>query len=152
MIGFVLLWTSVLGSQPLLETGYVQTAVAYVDQHDQPCQIGNTVRMIVFVNQKVAGEMVHEVFQEHGQAYLNEQGIAIVADIRPLPWLMRRLIALPRARGFSFRLHLIEDSREAQPFPSKTGKITILKLKRLKIVSILYVSTAQQLREMLALP
>ena len=132
-----------------LAPGQQLTAFTLYDQHDLAAPINATTRIVVFARDMDAADIVEEALADNGAALLTGAGAIFVSDIHRMPSLITRVFAIPSMRKRPYRMVLDREGKLTADLPAQEEKVTIIRLDRLKIESVEYISDAAQLRAVL---
>lgn len=132
-----------------LEVGQKLVKTEFLNQHDEAGSITANTRLLIFVAGGGAGEIVHEVLEKRGDAYLTSNQIAVVADVHRMPSIITALFAKPRMQNYSYKMFLIHEQGEGDSFPRQAEKVTVLQLDQRKIREINFAGNAADLRALL---
>ncbi|MET0028963.1 MAG: hypothetical protein ABW101_15145 [Candidatus Thiodiazotropha sp.] len=141
---FILSTLGASANTGMLTTGDPLPETSLPDQHGQSQNLEGA-RLILFAQDKAAGEMIHEVLQDKTQEQLDAQGIVVVSDISRMPGLVTRFFALPSMRDYSYRIMLGYEAQETQWMPRQEDSVTRLTIQDGKITGIDYARSAEQL-------
>ncbi len=122
-----------------------------LDQNDVPHTVDESVRVIFFAREMEGGKVIQALLAEQGPAYLTKNRALYVADIHEMPSLIAKMIAIPKMQDERpYPTLLDRDGKATAAFPSEEGRVTILKLNRLKVVGIEYRGSVAGLKEAVA--
>ena len=101
------------------------------DQFDKSHTLDNSISTIIFVSSKATGHEVKEFLKEKPADYLQKHHALFVADISPMPVVIRNTFALPDLKKQHYSVLLIYDKEFAKNFKKGTveDKIAIVELK-----------------------
>jgi len=118
-------------------------------QHDKTMSISKKTKMIIFVFAKSSGHTVKQFLDKQSPDYLNKRDIVFVADVSPMPSLIRKYLAMPDLREKKYPIMLIYDENFAEKFKNdeKGDDIMIVDLDNLIVKKIRYVKTAKELQK-----
>lgn len=125
-----------LYGESLWKKGDKFDAIRYEDQHGSIQVLGSEVKNVIFLADMDAKDSLHEVLEDRGQTFLDQHNAVIIADIHRMPYLVSVMFALPAMRDYSYRLLLIREEGPGQRFPSRSGHMTLIRLKDRFIQSI----------------
>jgi hypothetical protein len=134
-----------------LTVGAAVSPRTFEDQHGNEHRLDEAVRVVVFHRDMEAGDAVKEALSATTGKELSERGVAYLADISRMPKLIGRLFALPAMRRRPYPMWLDPDGTQTADLPSEPGRITLLRLDRLKVTAIDTLESAEQLRTALGL-
>ncbi len=120
-------------------------------QHDKKMSISNKTKMIIFVFAKSSGHTVKKFLDKQSSDYLTKKNIVFVADVSPMPSLIRKYLAMPDLRKRKYPIMLIYNENFAEKFKNdnKGNDIMIVDLDHLKITNIRYIKTVDKLQKVI---
>jgi hypothetical protein len=121
------------------------------DQFDKAHTLDDTVTKLIFVSSKSTGHMVKSYLKEKPADFLKKHHTLFVADISPMPVVIRNTFALPDLKKQHYSVLLIYDKTFAKAFKqgSEADKINIVQLKQKEVQSVHQVATVAELDEAL---
>ena len=121
------------------------------DQFDKAHSLSADTKKVIFVFAKSTGHTVKEFLKKQDKNYLPEKNALFVADISPMPTVIRNTFALPDLKKSPFSVLLIYDGEIAKQFKNdaKADNIAVVTLNGGKIEAVKYISTAKELEEAL---
>jgi hypothetical protein len=125
-------------------------ALALEDQHGEPGGIDASTRGVLLSRDMDGGGLVREALAADGAAQLERAGAVYVADVHGMPGLVRRFIAVPRMRERPYRVLLDTEGAPTAALPAEEGKATWLRLEGLRVVEIRFLTSAEEVRQVLA--
>ena len=141
-----LLSATYVWSEPL-QVGEELSLLQYETQRDEKVTIPTGTRTLVFTSEMEASKIAHEVFEVGGEDYLNQNFTIFISDIHRMPFLISKFVALPKMRKYKYTMHLIKEDTAGSIFPREKGKLTIITLDNLKVTSIQFVGSADELKK-----
>lgn len=109
-------------SAPLAQ-GSTFPALALTDQHDKPVTLPGAAHAIVYANAKAVDEWVNPVLTDFEPANLSAKHVIYLSDISRMPWMVSKMIALPKMRERNYSAALIRNDEEKAlarlPTPAK---------------------------------
>ncbi|MBK8396451.1 MAG: hypothetical protein IPL26_14610 [Leptospiraceae bacterium] len=141
--------STVISADPLT-AGREVTLTQYETQHDEKVSLPKDTKLIVFTSEMEASKIAHEVFEKLGDSYLKQKSIVFISDIHRMPFLISKFVALPKMRSYKYSIHLIKEEGPGLIFPREKGKLTVISLSELKVISIEYISTSEELKGRIA--
>jgi len=128
-----------------------KVAFTLPDQFDRPHSLDESITTIIFVASKEAGHEVKEFLKEQPADYLEKHHALFVADISPMPVIIRNTFALPDLKKQHYSVLLIYDKKIAESFKkgTKEDEITIVTLKNGTIEKVQYVEEDDDLEKAL---
>ena len=121
------------------------------NQFDAPSSLTNETKKIVFVFAKATGHTVKEFLKQQDKEYLGSRNALFVADISPMPTVIRNTFALPDFKKSDYSVLLIYDKTIAKTLKNEAqaDKIAIAELENMTIKHIQYVTTEDELHKVL---
>jgi hypothetical protein len=118
------------------------------DQFDKAHTLTDETKKVIFVFAKDTGHTVKTFLKQQEKDYLNKRNAIFVADISPMPTVIRNTFALPDLRKSAYSVLLIYDKEIAKKFKDETkaDKIAVVTLNKGKIEAVKYISTADELK------
>jgi hypothetical protein len=129
-----------------LAVGSVLSAVELRDQHAVTRAIDSSTRAMLFGRDMDGGKVLKGALEPEGAALLERAGAVYVADVSRMPSLIRRIFAYPSLRRRGYPILLDEEGSITASFPGEDGKGTLMRLDRLRLVSVEQFETAEALR------
>lgn len=119
------------------------------EQFDKPHTLGEDTKKIIFVFEKATGHLVKEYLDTKPADYLQRRKILFVADVSPMPSLIRKYVALPDLREHQYPVMLIYDEAFANSYKNKkfADKVMIVTLDKLVVKGVKFVSDAAELEK-----
>jgi len=144
----LLLAAAVSFAKPYTEQSALE-AFSIDDQHGETHTVGADARALLFSRDMDAGAVVKEALAKDGAALLERKDVLYVSDISGMPWFVRQMFAKPSMRDRPYAMLLDEDGELTERFPSVEGKATLILLDQLRVVRIVHIGSATELREAL---
>lgn len=119
------------------------------DQLEVIRPIPNDTKKLFFISSMSASKIVHSVLEEKEPEYLPGLKAVLISDIHKMPSLITKFVALPKMKGYKYRIYLIRDDKTGQPFPREKDMITYINLKKGKITKIQYLANQEELKQAL---
>jgi len=121
------------------------------NQFDTSFSLTNDTKKIIFVFAKATGHTVKEFLKQQEKEYLSSRKALFVADISPMPTVIRNTFALPDFKKSDYSVLLIYDKAIATILKNEVAsdKIAIASLENMTIKEIQYVTTEEELRKLL---
>ena len=121
------------------------------NQFDTSYSLNNDTKKIIFVFAKATGHTVKEFLKQQDKEYLISRNALFIADISPMPTVIRNTFALPDFRKSDYSVLLIYDKTIAGILKNEAeaDKIAIAELENMTIKQIQYVTTEEELRKVL---
>jgi hypothetical protein len=124
-----------------------QLSLTLPDQFDRAYSLGSDTKKIIFVFAKATGHTVKSFLSKQDKEYLNSRNTLFVADVSPMPTVIRNTFALPDLRKSEYSVLLIYDKEIAKTLKNeeKSDKIAVAEIENKTIKSIQYLSTEDEL-------
>ncbi len=121
------------------------------DQFDKSQTLDDSTKILIFAFSKETGHIVKEYLGAQAADYLASRHALFIADISPMPVVIRNTFALPDLKSQKYSVNLIYDKSIAESFKKgvQSDKITIVTLNNKEIQKVEYASTAQELQSAL---
>jgi len=121
------------------------------DQFNKSHTSNKELKTIILSFTKATGHLVKKYLTEQDVDYLPKRNAFFVADISPMPVVIRNTFALPDLKKSSFSVLLIYDKKIATKFKNeeKIDKIAVISLENGVIKEIKYISTKEELKVVL---
>ncbi|RUM74144.1 MAG: hypothetical protein DSZ11_04515 [Sulfurovum sp.] len=118
------------------------------DQFDKSHALSNETKKVIFVFAKATGHTVKKFLTQQDKNYLTERNALFVADISPMPTVIRNTFALPDLKKSAYSVLLIYDGEIAKQFKNdaKAEKIAVVTLNNSTVEAVKYISTAEELK------
>jgi len=133
-----------------LKTG---STIAYTlpDQFDKTQTLDDSIHKLILVFAKDTGHTVKEYLKAQPADYLTKHHTAFIADVSPMPVVIRNTFALPDLRKQHYSVALIFDKKISEDFKkdAKTDEIAVATVKGGKIEKVQYLKSAEELNEAL---
>lgn len=126
-----------------LQVGDAVELTGLQNQFGEPLVLGRTLRKLLFVPDRAAGEVLHEALQERGERFLERHQAVVIADISGMPGFISRFIAVPKMRSYSYAVYLGRKAGATQTLPRRRGRMTLLELDRRRITAWRYVDAGE---------
>ena len=149
MIRFIFLFFLSLGilkANPLV-LGSIFSIDSWQNQHEEEVKITESTERVYFLSDMTASKILHAELEEKKKGYLNSISAVVFSDIHKMPSIITSFIALPKMRSYSYPILLITDEETGKIFPQESEKITLIKLKNKKIISIEFLENIEDLRK-----
>lgn len=117
------------------------------DQFDTKHTINDSTEILILSFAKASGHLVKEFLSNQPKDYLSKREAFFVADISPMPTVIRNTFALPDLKKSSFSVLLIYDKAIASQIKNdaQADKIAIVTLKNKKVINTIYIQTKEEL-------
>lgn len=117
------------------------------DQFDKAHTLSADTQKLILVFAKETGHIVKEFLSTQDGGYLTKRNALFIADISPMPTVIRNTFALPDFKKSAYSVLLIYDGEIAKQLKNdtKADKIAVVSLESGVIKAVKYVSTAQEM-------
>jgi len=132
LLSFSLLFAKATIGEPL-------PVVDLVDQFDNKVEIKSDATLIVSFQKSVSSK-IQAFIDAKPKHYLEDNNILYISDMSAAPTFMIKLFGIPKMKKFDYKVALIYDDAVADMIQREDDKITVIRLKRDKVVSIQFVS------------
>lgn len=121
------------------------------DQFDKKHTLNEDTKILIFSFAKATGHTVKDFLANESNDYLSSRDAMFIADVSPMPTIIRNTFALPDLRKSSYPVLLVYDKAIASQIKNdtKADKIAVVLLKDGTITDTHYISTAQELKTVL---
>jgi len=117
------------------------------DQFDKAHSLTDDTKKLIFVFAKATGHTVKEFLKTQSSDYLSKKNALFIADISPMPTVIRNTFALPDFKKSNYSVLLIYDGEIAKKLKneSQADKIAIATIENGVVKDIKFVATAKEL-------
>ena len=126
------------------------STIAYTlpDQFDKTQTLDDSIRKLILVFAKDTGHTVKEYLKAQPADYLAKYHTAFIADVSPMPVVIRNTFALPDLKRQHYSVTLIYDKKISEDFKkdAKTDQIAVATLNSKKIEKIVYLKSIEELK------
>ena len=121
------------------------------DQFDKSHKVGEDAKILILSFAKATGHTVKGFLAQQPKDYLTSRNAFFIADISPMPTVIRNTFALPDLKKSAYSVLLIYDGKIAAKIKneSKADKIAIASLDNGVITNVKYISTEEELKDIL---
>lgn len=121
------------------------------DQFDNSITLDGSIERVILVFAKATGHTVKEFLKNQPADYLTKHKASFIADVSPMPVVIRNTFALPDLKKQHYSVGLIYDKRISKEFTKgiDTDSIVVVTLKDMVISDIKYLKTEDELVERL---
>ena len=121
------------------------------DQFDKSHSLTNDTKKLILVFAKSTGHTVKAFLNQQNKDYLTKRNTLFVADISPMPTVIRNTFALPDLRKSNYSVLLIYDENIAKSLKNEkeADKIAIATIDKKEIKSVKYITTTAELKAQL---
>ncbi len=131
----------------------VDSSVSFTlpDQFNKAHSLNENTKTLIFSFAKQSGHDVRNFLKEQPQDYLSSKNAFFVADISPMPTVIRNAFALPDLKKSSFSVLLIYDENIAKQFKDekKASEIMVVSLNNKKVTNITFVKDIESLKKLI---
>lgn len=113
---------------------------------ERKMKIPKSTNLIVAAFEKDTGKLVNAYLDTKPAMYMPKHHAVYVADIHNMPSIITSMFALPKMQKYKHLIYLQYDEEFEEFVPNKEEKITIIRLKDKKVVSISFISTQEELK------
>ena len=128
-----------------------RVAFTLPDQFDKTHSLSNSISTIIFVASKSTGHTVKAFLKEKPADYLEKHHALFVADISPMPVIIRNTFALPDLKKQHYSVLLIYDEKISEAFKKgvDTEKIIVATLENGTVTEVKTLESDKALAETL---
>ena len=121
------------------------------DQFDKPHTLNEDTKILIITFAKNTGHIIREFLKNKPKGYLEEKKALFVADISPMPVIIRNTFAMPDLKKSDYTILLIYDKNIASKIKDEKNKdkINIVYLENKKIKDIKYITNEKELEDIL---
>ncbi len=121
------------------------------DQFDKSHQLKDDTKLLIMVFSKATGHTVKEYLKKQPKGFLENRSAMFIADISPMPVVIRNTFALPDFKKSSYSVLLIYDKNLSAKLKDEKNadKIVIVYLENREIKDIKYITSEEELKEVL---
>ena len=121
------------------------------DQFDKPHSLSSETKKIIFVFAKATGHTVKTFLKAQDKSYLTSRNALFVADISPMPTVIRNTFALPDLKKSDYAVLLIYDKLIAKTLKDEAhaDQIAVADIENMTIKNIQFVTTEEELSKLL---
>lgn len=117
------------------------------DQHDASVTLPGAAAVVVFANTKAVDEWADPILAAYGQEQMDAHHVVYLSDIHRMPWMISKMIALPKLRERKYSVALIRDEIESPVLAgTEKGCLKWIQLQSGKIALIAPVCTPEALK------
>ena len=131
----------------------VGSTISYTlfDQFGKAHTLDDSVHTLILVFAKDTGHVVKAYLGAQSADYLTTHHVAFVADISPMPVVIRNTFALPDLKTQPYSVNLILDGAIAEKFKkgAKIDGITLVSLNHKQVEKVVYVENTEALKAMI---
>ena len=141
---------AVASAEEPYKKGDPMVGIALEDQHGEVAKIDASTRLVLFTRDMDAGDTVKAALTEKRAADLEALGLVYAADISGMPGLIRRMFAVPAMRKRGYSMLLDTKGEVTQRFPGEPGRATLIALEELKVTSIRFLGSVDEVEQLFA--
>ncbi len=118
------------------------------DQFDKSHKVGDDAKILILSFAKATGHTVKGFLSKQPKDYLTSRNAFFIADISPMPTIIRNTFALPDLKKSAYSVLLIYDGEIAKKIKNEkqADKIAIATLNNGVIKNVKYISTEEELK------
>ncbi len=132
---------------------YVGSTISYTlfDQFGKSHTLDDSIHTLILVFAKDTGHTVKAYLGAQSADYLSVHHVAFVADISPMPVVIRNTFALPDLKTQPYSVNLILDETIAASLKNgaKVDGITVVTLKNKQVEKVAYAESVEALKAMI---
>lgn len=114
------------------------------DQTETIQKIPADTSKVFFIADMTASKIIHASLETKEPDFLTSKKSILISDIHRMPGLITKFVALPKMRGYSYKIFLIRDDTTGNSIPKEKEKITYFKLKKGIITNIQFLNTTEE--------
>jgi uncharacterized protein YxeA len=117
------------------------------DQFDKAHSLTDDTKKLILVFAKATGHTVKEFLKTKSSDYLSKKNALFIADISPMPTVIRNTFALPDFKKSNYSVLLIYDKEIAKQLKNEANadKIAIATIENGVVKNIKFVTTAKEI-------
>ncbi|MEA3433869.1 MAG: hypothetical protein U9R13_04755 [Campylobacterota bacterium] len=121
------------------------------DQFDKAHTLTTDTKTLVLVFAKATGHTVKEFLKKQDSDYLAKRDTLFVADISPMPTVIRNTFALPDLKKSTYSVLLIYDKNIAKQLKNEAEaeKIAVVTLENGVVKAVKYIDSEEELKALL---
>jgi len=121
------------------------------DQFDKAHTLTEDTKTLILVFSKATGHTVKEFLKKQDSDYLAKRNTLFVADISPMPTVIRNTFALPDLKKSAYSVLLIYDKNIAKQLKNEkeAEKIAVVTLENGVVQASKYISSEEELKTLL---
>ena len=121
------------------------------DQFDKAHTLKADTKTLILVFAKATGHTVKEFLKKQDSDYLAKRATLFVADISPMPTVIRNTFALPDLKKSAYSVLLIYDKNIAKQLKNEkeADKIAVVTLENSVVNAVKYITTEEELKTIL---
>jgi len=128
-----------------------QMSFSLPDQFDKKHSLNDDTKILILSFAKATGHTVKNFLSSKSDDYLSSRNAMFLADISPMPTVIRNTFALPDLKKSSYPVLLIYDKTIAAQIKNdtKADKIAVITLENGTITDTKYLTTVEELKTIL---
>ncbi len=121
------------------------------DQFDKAHTLTKDTKRLIVVFAKATGHTVKEFLKKQPKEYLPKRETLFIADISPMPTIIRNTFALPDLKKSPFSVLLIYDKSIAKQLKNEkeADKIAVVDMENGTVSTVQYIETEEALKKLL---
>ena len=121
------------------------------DQFDKAHTLTDDTKILILVFAKATGHTVKEFLKKQDSNYLPKRDALFIADISPMPTIIRNTFALPDFKKSNYSVLLIYDKAIAKQLKNEkeADKIAVVSLENGVVKATKYISSEEELKAIL---
>lgn len=119
------------------------------NQHGKRIKVGDSAKILLFTKEKTPSKLLNTFLLGLDPKYLTIHNAFFIADISGMPFLVRKMIAIPKMKKSPYDILLAKKEATLAFVPYKKDYITILKKRDGQIESINFVNKMSELKNTL---
>lgn len=131
-------------AEEFLKPGTPIPEIQWEDQFEEPISLAKDTKKIIYSNSKDGSKVFTTAFESKKQEYFIKHKALVLADIRKMPSIISKLIAIPKMRKYEYKIALIRSDEKAIPFPSEENQVSLIVVENGKLKSVAYTSDPQE--------
>ena len=129
----------------ILIQGTLIETITLCDQYGISHTIDKKTRLIIFVMDKTAGDIVDSALKSKKNDWLLSNKTKYVADISAMPCFVLKYIALPAMRKYSYPVLLDTNSKLCKIISCKKGLVALIKLDKMHVASVEFTNSTKKI-------
>ena len=124
----------------VLQLGQQISPFKLANQHGKLITVDDKAKVILFTKEKAPSVLLNNFLLKQSKDFLAKNSAFYIADISGMPFLISKIIALPKMRKQPFDILLAKNETTLAFVPHKEDFITVIKRKEGKITAINFVN------------
>lgn len=132
---------------PVISVGEMLEPFTLSDQFEKKHTLSKETKNLVFAFSKQSGHVLREYFKTKSKGFISNNAIFMVADVSKMPSLIRDFIAIPDFKESHYPILLLQSEIRSKQYQNESHieQIMLVKLDNLKVTSVHFLSSAEQL-------